>query len=234
MNLGIDLSFLIPIDFWDYMAYAAFFVILAAIPAILNLRYDNEISLTQVLLFVFGAAGLCYTLVEAWFAAPSDGSLHYIALAFFALVLVVLTGINFVLKAECKIEGTSSYECFVSLFALAIFVIVTLISVLKAWFVIPPDGYMDYLRFACIWGIFSLLCAVGLAGLTLTHNNFKGDGLIFGVPGFFFFMEMVYSLLKTWNALPKTMQYTIIGVIAVSFLAVTGAFSAGTSGHSSE
>lgn len=234
MNIGLDLSFLIPIDFWDYMWYATFFVVLTLIPAVLNLRYNNEISVTQLLLFMIGSAGIFYSVFKAWLVVPSNSSLHYLALAFFTLVLVVLACINLVLKAKCNIEGLSSNECFVSLFTLIIFAIATLVSMFKAWFVIPPDGYMDYFRFACIWGLFALLCAAGLAVLIFKCNDFKGGWLIFGGLGFFFLMEMIYSLLKTWDAMPNIVKYTVIVVVGFCILAMTGAFGVGTSRYSSE
>lgn len=236
MNLGLDLAFLIPIDFWDYMRYAALFAVLATISAILSLIDYKETSVIQVLLSVVGPAGTIYSLFKAWFIAPSDGSLQYLVLAGFVAVLAVLTGVNFILNAECKIEGTSSNGCFVSLFGLAIFVIVTLISVLKAWFVIPPDGYMDYLRFASIWGLFAFLCAVGLASLKLTHNSFKGDWLIFVGIGFFFLMETIYSLQKTWDAMPNSLKFGIMLSVALLVILLTGggAVGAGASGHQSE
>lgn len=234
MNLGLDLSFLIPIDFWDYMLYAAFFVLLATIPAILSLRYDNEISVIQFLLSVFGPAGIIYSLFKAWFTVPSDGSLHYLVFTGFSIALAILAGLNFILKSGYY-EEVSSNECFVSLFGCAIFVIVAFISWLKAWFVIPSDGFMDYLRFACVWGILVLICAGILAVLKFTHNNFKGDWLIFGGSGFFFLMEMIYSLLKTWDAMPKSVKFEIIATVAVIMILLTGgAAGAGTSGHQSE
>lgn len=209
MNLGLDLAFLIPIDFWDYMWYAALFVVLAAISAILSLIEYKEIYVIQVLLSVIGPVGISYSLFKAWSAVPSDGSLQYLVLAGFAFVLAMLAGINFILNAECKIEETSSNGCFISLFSLAVFVIVALISVLKAWFVIPPDGYIDYLRFAGMWGLFAFLCAAGLAGLKLTHNNFKEDWSILGGLGFFFLMEMIYSLQKTWGSMPNSLKLVL-------------------------
>lgn len=235
MNLGLDLAFLIPIDFWDYMRYAALFAVLATISAVLSLIDYKETSVIQILLSVVGSVGMIYSLFKAWFVVPSDGSLQYLVLAGFVAVLAVLAGLNFLLNAECKIEGTSSNGCFISLFGLAIFVIMALISVSKAWFVIPPDGYMDYLRFASIWGIFAFLCAVGLASLKLTHNSFKGDWLIFVGIDFFFLMETIYSLQKTWDAMPDSLKLGIMVAIGIIFVLFTGgAVGAGTSGHQSE
>jgi len=234
MNLGLDLSFLIPIDFWDYMLYAVFFVLIATIPAILSLRYDNKRSVIQFLLSVFGPAGIIYSLFKAWFAVPSNVSLHYLVFTGFSIALAILAGINFWLKSRYS-EGISSNECFVSLFGCAIFVIVAFISWLKAWFVIPSDGFMDYLRFACIWGILALICAGILPVLRFTHNNFKGDWLIFGGTGFFFLMEMIYSLLKTWGAMPNSVKLGIIATVAVIMILLTGgAADTGTSGYQSE
>lgn len=231
MNLGLDFSFMIPINFWDYMWYAVFFVVLAAIPAILNLRYDNEISVIQVLLSVVGFAGIIYSLFKAWFAAP--GSLHYLAFTGFSIVLAILAGSYLLLKSS--IEGLSSNECFISLFGLIIFSIVAAISFLKAWFVIPSDGYTDYLRFAGIWFICALICAIVLAVSTFTHNNFKGDWLIFGCLGFCFSMGMIHSLLKTWDAMPDSLKLEIMVAVGIIFFLFTGgAVGAGASGHQSE
>lgn len=235
MNLGLDLSFMIPIDFWDYMFYAAFFVVLASIPAILNLRYDNEISVVQVLFSVIGSTGIIYSLLKAWFSAP--GSLHYLVFTGFSVLLAILVGINLYLKSRYN-EGVSSNECVVSLFGCGIFPIVAVISFLKAWFVIPLDGYMDYLRFAGIWFICALIFAIVLAVLTFTHNNFKGDWLIFGGLGFCFLMGMIYSLLKTWDAMPNDLRFEIIAAVAFIIIILTGgagsAVGAGASGHQSE
>ena len=234
MNLGLDLSFMIPIDFWDYMLYAAFFVVLASIPAILSLRYDNEISVIQVLFFAVGSAGIIYSLLKAWFSAPSDGSLYYLVFTGFSIALAILIGINFLIKSRYN-EGVSSNECFISLSGFFIFAIVAFISVLKAWFVIPPDGFIDYFRFACIWSILALICAGILVVLKFTHNNFEGDWQIFGGIGFIFFMEMIYSLLKTWDAMPDSVKFGFIAAVALIFFFVTGgAVGASSSGHQSE
>jgi hypothetical protein len=232
MNVGIDLAFLIPTDFWDYMWYTALFVVLAAIPAILSLRDYNETSVIQILFSITGLAGIIYSLIKAWLVAP--GSWYYLVFAGISIVLAALAGINLFLKASSN--GVSSYECFISLFGLIIFPIVAVISVLKAWFVIPSDGYyMDYLRFAVIWLVLVLVCAGSLAVLTFTHKNFKGDVLIFGGLGFFFFMEMIYSLQKTWDTMPDSTKLgIIIAVLLVLFLTGGGAASAGAYGHQSE
>jgi len=232
MNFGLDLSFLIPIDFWDYMLYTAFFVMLALIPAILSFRYNNETSLVQVLFSVVGLSGVVYSLFKAWAIAP--GSLHYIIFTGVSIVLAILAGINFLIKSECN-EGVSSNECFISLSGFFIFAIVAFTSLLKAWFVIPPDGFIDYFRFACIWGILALICAGGLVVLKFTHNNFNGDLIFFGGLGFFFLMEMIYSLLKAWDAMPDSLKFEIIVALGIIFFLFTGgAVGAGASGHQSE
>lgn len=234
MNLGIDLSFLIPIDFWGYMLYATFFVAFASIPAILNLRSDSEISVIQVLFSVVGSTGVIYSLLKAWFSAPSDGSLHYLVFTGFSIALAILAGVNFLIKFRYN-EGISSNECFASLSGFFIFAIVAFISVLKAWFVIPSDGFIDYLRFACIWGMLTLIFAGVLVVLKFTHNNFSGDWQIFGSLVFIFFMEMIYSLLKTWDAMPDNVKFEIIAAVAVIFFFVTGgAVGVGSSGNRSE
>lgn len=235
MNFGLDLSFLIPIDFWDYMLYTAFFVMLALIPAILSFRYNNETSLVQVLFSVVGLSGFVYSLFKAWATAP--GSLHYLIFTGVSIVLAILAGTNFLIKSECN-EGVSSNECFISLSGFFIFAILAFISVLKAWFVIPPDGFMDYLRFACIWSIFALICAGILVILKFTHNNFEGDMQIFGGLGFFFLMEMIYSLQKTWDSMPDDLKFEIIVAVGIIIFLVAGgtggAVSAGASGYKSE
>lgn len=232
MNLGIDLLFLIPTDFWDYISYAIFFVALTAIPAILNLRYNNEISIIQFLLSVIGFTGTIYSLFKAWFAAPSDGSLYYLVLTGFSTALVILVSLNLVIKS--KIKGLYSTECFVSLFGLIVFAIVAVISVFKAWFVIPSNDFMDYLRFACIWGICALICAGSLAALKFMHNNFKEDLQILGVLGSLFLMEMIYSLLKTWGTVPNSLKFEILAGVVGIVCMTGGAFSAGAYRHQSE
>jgi hypothetical protein len=90
MNFGIDLSFLIPIDFWGYMSYAVFLGVLTAIPAILSFRYDNETSVILILLFVVGLAEMIYSLHKTWDAMPNILKIEIVVAV--GIVFLLLTG----------------------------------------------------------------------------------------------------------------------------------------------
>ncbi len=135
------------------------------------------------------------------------------------LILALIAALNRKYNPKFDYEGMSSNFAFISLFALLLFFFATFFFVIKVWFSIPVDGYMDYFVLSGFFLVITLIFVAKLIlHLKLSYETSHNAYLVNGIPILFCFIGTIYSFEEGVSAIPTWIKNGIFITFAGAIL----------------